>query len=75
MEDWFRDGAADGFNLMPPVLPAMLEVFIAQVVPLLRRRGLFRHEYTGDTLRAHYRLQRPDLQFQASGPIGLHASI
>jgi FMN-dependent oxidoreductase (nitrilotriacetate monooxygenase family) len=75
MEDWFRDGAADGFNLMPPVLPAMLEVFIAQVVPLLRRRGLFRDDYTGDTLRAHYRLQRPDLQFQASGPIGLQASI
>lgn len=47
MEDWFRDGAADGFNLMPPVLPAMLDVFIAEVVPLLQRRGLFRTEYSG----------------------------
>ena len=37
IEDWFRDGAADGFNVMPPVLPAMLDVFIAEVVPLLRR--------------------------------------
>jgi FMN-dependent oxidoreductase (nitrilotriacetate monooxygenase family) len=75
MEDWFRNGAADGFNLMPPVLPAMLEIFVTQVVPLLRRRGLFRHEYTGDTLRAHYGLPRPDLHFRASGPIALQASI
>ena len=51
IEDWFRDGAADGFNLMPPVLPAMLEVFIAEVVPLLQRRGLFRSAYAGQTLR------------------------
>jgi FMN-dependent oxidoreductase (nitrilotriacetate monooxygenase family) len=65
MEDWFRDGAADGFNLMPPVLPAMLEVFVAEVVPLLQRRGLFRSEYTGDTLRARYGLPRPDLRFRA----------
>jgi alkanesulfonate monooxygenase SsuD/methylene tetrahydromethanopterin reductase-like flavin-dependent oxidoreductase (luciferase family) len=67
MEDWFRDGAADGFNVMPPVLPAMLEVFIAEVVPLLQRRGLFRSEYAGDTLRALYGLPRPDLRFRA-GP-------
>ncbi len=63
LEDWFRDGAADGFNLMPPVLPAMLEVFIAEVVPLLRQRGLFRSEYTGDTLRDHYGLTRPGVVF------------
>jgi len=63
IEDWFRGGAADGFNLMPPVLPSMLEVFTAEVVPLLQRRGLFRTAYRGDTLRAHYGLQRPDLRF------------
>lgn len=63
IEDWFRDGAADGFNLMPPVLPSMLEVFIAEVVPLLRRRGLFRTAYAGETLRAHYGLPRPDARF------------
>ena len=50
MEEWFNDGAADGFNVMPPVLPAMLEVFIAEVIPLLQRRGLshrpqFLHSY------------------------------
>lgn len=63
MEDWFRDGAADGFNLMPPILPAMLEVFIAEVVPLLQRRGLFRTDYAGETLRAHYGLARPETYF------------
>jgi FMN-dependent oxidoreductase (nitrilotriacetate monooxygenase family) len=64
IEDWFQDSAADGFNLMPPVLPAMLEVFVAEVVPLLQRRGLFRSAYTGETLRAHYGLPRPDLRIQ-----------
>ena len=63
MEDWFRDGAADGFNLMPPILPTMLDVFVAEVVPLLQTRGLFRYEYDTDTLRAHYGLPRPDLLF------------
>ena len=63
IEDWFRDGAADGFNLMPPVLPAMLDAFIEQVVPILQRRGLFRAEYAAATLRGHYGLVRPDLRF------------
>ncbi len=53
---WFVDGAADGFNLMPPVLPSMLEIFTAEVVPLLRRKGLFRSEYEAETLRGHYGL-------------------
>jgi FMN-dependent oxidoreductase (nitrilotriacetate monooxygenase family) len=59
MQDWLMDGAADGFNLMPPVLPWMLEVFVAEVVPLLRRRGLVRTEYDGTMLRDHYGLGRP----------------
>jgi alkanesulfonate monooxygenase SsuD/methylene tetrahydromethanopterin reductase-like flavin-dependent oxidoreductase (luciferase family) len=74
IEDWFRDGAADGFNVMPPVLPAMLEVFIAEVVPLLQRRGLFRLEYESATLRGLYGLPRPDVRFQAdmneASPLG-----
>lgn len=57
--DWFESRAADGFNIMPPVLPSMLEVFIAEVVPILRRRGLFRSSYEGATLRAHYGLREP----------------
>jgi FMN-dependent oxidoreductase (nitrilotriacetate monooxygenase family) len=59
MQDWVNDGAADGFNLMPPVLPEMLDVFIAEVIPLLRRRGLFRTAYEGRTLRSHLGLSRP----------------
>jgi FMN-dependent oxidoreductase (nitrilotriacetate monooxygenase family) len=63
IEDWFKDGAADGFNLMPPVLPAQLDVFSAEVIPILQRRGLFRTEYTGTTLRAHYGLRWPPSVF------------
>ena len=59
IEDWFIDGAADGFNIMPPLLPAQLDVFNAEVIPLLQRRGLFRTEYTGTTLREHYGLPWP----------------
>ncbi|MBK8766062.1 MAG: LLM class flavin-dependent oxidoreductase [Burkholderiaceae bacterium] len=63
MQDWFETGAADGFNLMPPLLPLMLDVFVAEVVPLLQRRGLFRTAYQGDMLRDHYGLTRPDAGF------------
>jgi FMN-dependent oxidoreductase (nitrilotriacetate monooxygenase family) len=63
MQDWVETGAADGFNLMPPVLPHQLDLFIAEVVPLLRKRGLFRDAYDGDTLRSHLGLSRPDVRF------------
>lgn len=63
MQQWINEGAADGFNIMPPVLPAMLEVFIAEVIPLLQRRGIFRTSYEGKTLRAHYGLVAPKSQF------------
>lgn len=63
MEEWFRDRAADGFNVMPPILPSMLDVFIAEVVPILQKRGLFRTEYAGTTLRSHYGLDQPPSQF------------
>ena len=59
MESWFTEGAADGFNVMPPVLPSMLDVFVAEVIPLLQKRGLFRTCYEGETLRDHYGLDRP----------------
>jgi FMN-dependent oxidoreductase (nitrilotriacetate monooxygenase family) len=59
IEDWFHDGAADGFNLMPPVLPSMLDIVVAEVIPLLQKRGLFRTSYEGGTLREHLGLQRP----------------
>jgi alkanesulfonate monooxygenase SsuD/methylene tetrahydromethanopterin reductase-like flavin-dependent oxidoreductase (luciferase family) len=63
IEDWFTDGAADGFNIMPPLLPYMFDVFAAEVVPILQRRGLFRTEYTGTTLREHYGLDWPASQY------------
>jgi alkanesulfonate monooxygenase SsuD/methylene tetrahydromethanopterin reductase-like flavin-dependent oxidoreductase (luciferase family) len=63
IEDWFRNGAADGFNVMPPYYPGGLEVFTETVVPILRRRGLFRDDYTGTTLRDHLGLARPASQF------------
>jgi len=63
IEDWFTDGAADGFNIMPPLLPLQLDVFSAEVIPLLQRRGLFRTEYAGATLREHYGLPRPKSAF------------
>ncbi len=57
--EWSDRGAADGFNIMPPVLPSGLETFVDQVVPDLVRRGVFREDYSGTTLRDHYGLPRP----------------
>ncbi len=51
IEQWFGAGAADGFNLMPDVFPDGLEVFVDEVVPILRSRGLFRASYAEATLR------------------------
>ncbi|MCS4593288.1 LLM class flavin-dependent oxidoreductase [Brevibacterium sediminis] len=59
IEEWFRAGAADGFNIMPPSLPGGLDDFVDTVVPILTRRGLFRHDYETTTLRGHYGLPTP----------------
>ncbi|WP_437756340.1 LLM class flavin-dependent oxidoreductase [Sorangium sp. So ce1389] len=59
IQHWWEQGAADGFNVMPPVLPSGLEAFVDHVVPILQRRGLFRTEYEGRTLRDRYGLPRP----------------
>lgn len=64
IEDWFTDGAADGFNLMPPLMPMMLEAFVDEVIPILQKRGLFRTAYEGSTLREHYGLERPKSWFE-----------
>jgi FMN-dependent oxidoreductase (nitrilotriacetate monooxygenase family) len=58
--EWADAGAADGFNVMPAVLPSGLESFVDRVVPILQERGRFRTEYTGTTLREHYGLARPE---------------
>ncbi|PVX81670.1 LLM class flavin-dependent oxidoreductase [Paraburkholderia unamae] len=62
IEHWFKGEAADGFNLMPDALPDGLEAFVDGVVPILQRRGLFRTEYEGNTLRSHLGLERPGVR-------------
>ena len=64
---WFEGGAADGFNIMAAALPSGLETFIDHVLPILRRKGLFREDYVGATLREHYGLPVPANQFHGSG--------
>lgn len=56
---WYDSGAVDGFIVMPPRLPGGLDDFVDLVVPELQRRGLFRTEYAGSTLRQHLGLERP----------------
>ncbi|MCU1737601.1 MULTISPECIES: LLM class flavin-dependent oxidoreductase [unclassified Pseudomonas] len=63
LQAWFEQGAADGFNVLVPHLPGGLEDFAASVVPELQRRGLFRTEYPGTTLREHLGLARPANRF------------
>ena len=59
LEEWFAAGAADGFNIMPPWFPGAFDDFVEHVVPILQKRGLFRNEYAGRTLRDHLGLPRP----------------
>ena len=59
MEEWFRKEGCDGFNIMPPFLPGGLDDFVDLVIPELQRRGLFRTEYEGNTLRDNLGLKRP----------------
>jgi FMN-dependent oxidoreductase (nitrilotriacetate monooxygenase family) len=63
IQHWFENGAADGFNVMPPSLPTGFDAFTETVVPILRRRGLFREGYSGTTLRDHLGLPRPENQY------------
>ena len=59
MEHWFKDGAADGFNVMPAWLPGSLKDFVDLVIPELQRRALFRTEYEAMTLRENLGLPKP----------------
>ncbi|AHH18896.1 putative monooxygenase [Nocardia nova SH22a] len=69
LESWFEGGAADGFNIMPPYLPGGLTDFVDRVVPILQERGLFRTEYTADTLRGHYGLAPVESRFAVESPL------
>ncbi len=65
MEEWVAAGAADGFNICPPVLPVALDDFVALVIPELRRRGLFRSEYEGSTLRENLGLKMSENRYSS----------
>jgi FMN-dependent oxidoreductase (nitrilotriacetate monooxygenase family) len=65
MEQWLVEEGSDGFNVMFPYLPGGLDDFVEKVIPELQRRGLFRREYAGSTLREHLGLPRPGNRFFA----------
>jgi alkanesulfonate monooxygenase len=67
MQSWLETGASDGFNIMFPTVPAGLDDFVRLVIPELQRRGIFRNEYAGTTLREHLGLPRPENQFFPTG--------
>lgn len=63
MQEWLETDASDGFNIMFHTVPAGLDDFVSMVVPELQRRGIFRREYEGTTLREHLGLPRPENRF------------
>jgi hypothetical protein len=69
IEEWFVNGAADGFTIRPPVLPGGPEDFVDHVAPELRLRGLLRADYGGRTLRQNHGLTRPDSLFEQKVPV------
>jgi len=65
MEEWLESRACDGFNVMFPFVPEGLDDVVDRLVPELQRRGLFRRDYAGTTLRDHLGLARPANRFFA----------
>jgi alkanesulfonate monooxygenase len=65
MQEWLEQEGCDGFNIMFPYLPGGLNDFVNKVIPELQRRGIFRHQYEGKTLRENLGLPRPKNQFFA----------
>jgi alkanesulfonate monooxygenase SsuD/methylene tetrahydromethanopterin reductase-like flavin-dependent oxidoreductase (luciferase family) len=63
MQGWLKERGSDGFNVMFSDMPAGLDDFAAMVIPELQRRGLFRKEYEGSTLRENLGLPRPPNRF------------
>jgi N-acetyl-S-(2-succino)cysteine monooxygenase len=60
-EEWFTGGLADGFVVMPAYFPGAFDDFVDKVVPELQRRGLYRKDYAGKTLRSHLGLERREI--------------
>ncbi|MEO9339662.1 NtaA/DmoA family FMN-dependent monooxygenase [Mesorhizobium sp. SB112] len=74
IELWFEERAVDGFMIFPPYLPGAPENFVNLVIPELQRRGIYRKEYSGSTLRDHFGLDRPENRFAASQNATLRAA-
>ena len=68
MEAWIEAGACDGFMISFLALPSTLADFVEKVVPELQRRGVFRNDYEGRTLREHLGLSRPENRYASSTP-------
>jgi alkanesulfonate monooxygenase len=66
MQEWLETRGSDGFTVMFPYLPGGLDDFVDRVVPELQRRGIFRREYEGTTLRENLGLPRPSNRFFAN---------
>src|SRR5262252_6628329 len=64
LEEWFTSGLADGFVVMPAYFPGAFDDFVDGVVPELQRRGLYRLDYAGPTLRHHLGLETPSKKAQ-----------
>jgi FMN-dependent oxidoreductase (nitrilotriacetate monooxygenase family) len=70
LEEWFTAGAADGFNILPAYFPGGFADFVDLVVPELQRRGVFRRDYVGTTLRDHFGLARIDAPARQMRAVG-----
>ena len=69
MQEWFENGACDGFNVIPSMFPDEFESFVDLVVPELQRRGLYRTSYQGKTLRDLLDLRVPESRYAAAGVV------
>ena len=67
MQEWLETEGSDGFNILFSFLPEGLDDFVDKVIPELQRRGIFRREYEGTTLRENLGLKRPPNRFFAPG--------
>jgi len=70
LEEWFCGGLADGFIVMPAYFPGAFEDFVNLVVPELQRRGLFRQDYAGPTLRHHLGVDASCMDVEALAAAG-----
>jgi alkanesulfonate monooxygenase SsuD/methylene tetrahydromethanopterin reductase-like flavin-dependent oxidoreductase (luciferase family) len=73
MEAWIEAGACDGFMISFLALPSSMKDFVDKVVPELQRRGVFRTDYTGRTLRDHLGLRRPENRYAPAAPLAKRA--